>query len=214
MERKIYLKEKSVIILLALIFSVGVIGHTISYTREIMLILTPFTLVLTSTTVFLSFFNRVNKNFYYWFSLTFLVTFLLEAIGVKTGLIFGNYSYGNVLGPKLLSVPLLIGVNWALIILGATIIAASITKNKIILPSLAGFLAVTFDFVLEPVALGLNYWSWEGGNIPIQNYLAWFVIGTLSAILFLLMKVKINDDVPKYYFLLQFLFFIALYLIL
>ena len=148
------------------------------------------------------------------FSLTLLVTFLLEAIGVKTGLIFGNYSYGNVLGPKLLSVPLLIGVNWALIILGATIIAASITKNKIILPSLAGFLAVTFDFVLEPVALGLNYWSWEGGNIPIQNYLAWFVIGTLSAILFLLMKVKINDDVPKYYFLLQFLFFIALYLIL
>jgi len=47
----------------------------------------------------------------------------------------------------MLSVPLLIGVNWALIILGATIIAASINKNKIILPLLAGFLAVAFDFV-------------------------------------------------------------------
>ena len=214
MEGKIYLKEKSVIILLMLIFLVGIIGHTISLTRETMLHLTPFTLIITSLAVFITFFNRVNKNFYYWFVITFALTFILEAIGVKTGLIFGSYNYGNVLGPKLLDVPFLIGINWALIILGATIIAASISKNKILLPLITGLLAVTFDLVLEPVAIGLNYWSWAGGDVPIQNYVAWFVIGTLSAIMFLLMKVKINDEVPKYYFLLQFLFFIALYLIL
>ena len=211
MEGKIYIKEKSVIILLMLIFSVGIIGHTISFTRNIMLLLTPFTLSLTSVVVFFTFFNRVNRNFYYWFVLTFILTFLLEAVGVKTGMIFGSYSYGNVLGPKLLEVPLLIGINWALIILGTTIISSKLTKNKVLLPLFAGLLAVAFDFILEPVAIGLNYWSWEGGNIPLQNYFAWFVIGTFSAILFTLLKVRINDEVPGYYFIMQFLFFIALF---
>jgi putative membrane protein len=211
MEGKIYIKEKSVIILLMLIFSVGIIGHTISFTRNIMLLLTPFTLSLTSVVVFFTFFNRVNRNFYYWFVLTFILTFLLEAVGVKTGIIFGSYSYGNVLGPKLLEVPLLIGINWALIILGTTIISSRLTKSKILLPLFAGLLAVAFDFILEPVAIGLNYWSWEGGKIPLQNYLAWFVIGTFSAILFTLLKVRINDEVPGYYFIMQFLFFIALF---
>ena len=214
MEGKIYIKEKSVIILLMLIFSVGIIGHTISYTRDIMRFLTPFTLSLTSVVVFFTFFNRVNKNFFYWFFLTFVSTFILEVIGIKTGLIFGSYTYGNVLGPHLLDVPLLIGINWALIILGAILISAKLTKNKILMPLLAGLFAVTFDLVLEPVAIKLNYWNWEGGNIPFQNYIAWFVIGTIASILFSLMSVKVNDEVPKYYFIAQFLFFVALYLIL
>jgi putative membrane protein len=214
MEGKVYLKEKSVTILLMLIFIVGIIGHTIEYTREIMLILTPPTLIITSLAVFFTFFHRVNKNFYYWFFLTFVSTFILEAVGVKTGLIFGSYTYGNVLGPHLLDVPVLIGINWALIIIGAILISAKLTKNRILMPLLAGLFAVTFDLVLEPVAIKLNYWNWEGGNIPVQNYIAWFVIGTISAVLFSLMRVKVNDEVPKYYFITQFLFFVALYLIL
>jgi putative membrane protein len=213
MEGKIYLKEKSVIILLILIFAVGIIGHTFSYTREIMLVLTPFTLIITSSAVFFTFFHRVNKNFFYWFFLTFVSTFILEVVGVKTGLIFGSYTYGNVLGPQLMDVPVLIGINWALIILGAILISAKLTKHKILRPLLAGLFAVTFDLVLEPVAIKLNYWNWEGGNIPVQNYIAWFVIGTVSAALFSLLKVKVNNEVPKYYFIAQFLFFVALYLI-
>jgi putative membrane protein len=89
-----------------------------------------------------------------------------------------------------------------------------LTKNKILLPSFAGLLALAFDFILEPVATELNYWSWEEGNIPVQNYIAWFVIGTFSAVLFILLKVRINDEVPGYYFIMQFLFFLALFLIL
>jgi putative membrane protein len=213
-ERKIYLKEKPVIILLMLIFCVGIIGHTISNSREIMLFLTPFTLIITSFVVFITFFHRTNRNFYYWFFIILIFTFILEAIGVKTGLIFGSYSYGKVLGPQLFSVPFIIGINWALIILGATIISASLTRNKFLLPLFAGLFAFIFDLVLEPVAVELDYWRWEGGKIPIQNYISWFLIGALSAVLFNFMRVKISDDVPKYYFIMQFLFFAALYLIL
>ena len=29
---------------------------------------------------------------------------------------------------------------------------------------------------LEPVAIRLDMWSWAGGNPPLQNYIAWFVV--------------------------------------
>jgi uncharacterized membrane protein len=41
---------------------------------------------------------------------------------------------------------------------------------------LAAILAVVFDYVLEPVAINLNYWQWAYNIIPLQNYLAWFLI--------------------------------------
>jgi hypothetical protein len=38
-----------------------------------------------------------------------------------------------------------------------------------------------FDWIMEPVAIRLDYWTWAGGDIPMQNYFAWFVIATVSA---------------------------------
>ena len=33
-----------------------------------------------------------------------------------------------------------------------------------------------FDILMEPAAMALNYWNWENGVVPFQNYLAWFVL--------------------------------------
>jgi uncharacterized membrane protein len=50
---------------------------------------------------------------------------------------------------------------------------------------LAGFLTVLLDVALEPMASGLaRYWLWEGGIIPLQNYLSWFVF-TVAVVLLL-----------------------------
>src|SRR5210317_2015499 len=45
--------------------------------------------------------------------------FAVELIGVQTGLLFGEYAYGSALGPKLMGVPLIIGVNWLAIVLAS-----------------------------------------------------------------------------------------------
>ena len=45
-----------------------------------------------------------------------------EAVGVRTGAIFGAYSYGDVLGARLLAVPPVIGFNWTLTLLGALLL--------------------------------------------------------------------------------------------
>ena len=67
---------------------------------------TPYTLLL-SCFVFLIHSPLADKKFLIaFFSIAFL-GFIIEVIGVKTGLIFGKYSYGNGLGFKLLDVPII-----------------------------------------------------------------------------------------------------------
>ena len=40
---------------------------------------------------------------------------------------------------------------------------------------LAGLLCTLMDFVIEPIAIKYDFWSWEGNEIPLFNYLTWFV---------------------------------------
>src|SRR6056297_2721763 len=46
-----------------------------------------------------------------------LIGTVAEAIGVQTGIIFGEYIYGSVLGPKIFDTPLMVGVMWALVMI-------------------------------------------------------------------------------------------------
>ena len=41
---------------------------------------------------------------------------------------------------------------------------------------LTALLMVVFDFVMEPAAVKLRYWTWQDGIIPLQNYIAWFLV--------------------------------------
>ena len=40
-------------------------------------------------------------------------------------------------------------------------------------------IATCFDFILEPVAVKLHFWSWNNGQIPLFNYICWFTISTV-----------------------------------
>ena len=35
---------------------------------------------------------------------------------------------------------------------------------------------VLLDVMIEPVAIRLDFWHWQAGDIPTQNYLMWFVV--------------------------------------
>jgi putative membrane protein len=35
---------------------------------------------------------------------------------------------------------------------------------------------VLLDLMIEPVAIRLDFWHWQGGSIPIQNYIMWFLV--------------------------------------
>lgn len=211
MERKKTLKLNKEEIFLYLIYTVGVIGHLTNALLEYMKLLTPFTLLLTGGVVFFSTIKNSKNNFIIWAIVTYIITFSLEVIGVKSGIIFGSYWYGETLGTKFLNVPLIIGFNWIMVILGAILLAENIFKNKILITITASLLSTTFDFFLEPTAIKLGYWNWTDISVPLQNYFAWFIISLLFTILYFKMGVKVKTDLPIKFFLTQFIFFIILF---
>jgi putative membrane protein len=210
MEGKENIVEKYSLHFLVIMYSVGVIGHNIESLLPLMQILTPFTLLLTGGVVFYNTLKHSDKRIILWCVGTYFVTFLLEVIGVKTGLIFGGYNYGDVLGFKILDTPLIIGLNWMFIILGVVLLVDKFFENVIVSVFFTGFIAVLFDYILEPVAINLGYWNWDNIEVPFQNYVAWFIIAVLAAVFFKLLKIEVRSPIPVQYFFVQLIFFLIL----
>jgi putative membrane protein len=201
--------------ILYILFAVGLISHAVPALLPLMLLFTPWTLLLSSILLFAPIFKEKNPFFLIWFVLTYTLTFLLEALGVATGKVFGPYHYGDVLGLQLLDVPLIIGINWVFVVLGAIRISASLLKGerpitKLMRALLAALLTTAFDFLLEPAAINLGYWTWHGDGIPLQNYVAWFSISLATALLFQVLAVDVKSKIPVHFFLIQTIFFLML----
>jgi putative membrane protein len=169
-----------------------------------------------------------NKYFLLFAVTTFVVGFAAEVIGVNTGLLFGDYAYGKVLGVKWLQVPLLIGLNWFIILycsgisthtlLMKTINAISAQNHQppMALKALSVIidgvmLAVVFDWLMEPVAVKLGFWHWNGdGSIPLYNYTCWFVISAALLTLFHLCPFSKQNKFAVNLLLIQVMFFLLL----
>ncbi|TNE70232.1 carotenoid biosynthesis protein [bacterium] len=178
-------KEWYVIIALYVLLIFGALWHILGMFETAMEWLTPLVMLITGLVPIASFPKYLLKKTYTWFGITALITIVIEIIGVKTGVIFGNYYYTEYLYPRVFSVPLVIGVAWAGACLGsiglAQIYGRFSSMNTIIQALFIGYLMMLFDGFLEPVAIKLGYWKWLGGEIPIQNYIAWWIIGALVA---------------------------------
>ena len=172
---------------------------------------TPYTLLLTCF-VFLIHSPLADKKFgIAFFSIAFL-GFIIEVIGVKTGLIFGKYSYGNGLGIKLLDVPLIISINWAMLICAGIRIVSSIFANKIKVLVVAALLVTGIDLLIEQVAPKLNFWQFEGGLPGIHNYLGWIGVAFFISYFFYPTIIKGNRTVSLLILILQIIFFTSLYI--
>jgi putative membrane protein len=210
METKKIITSNKEIVFLYIIFFVGIIGHLYDPLQNLMLLLTPATLFLTGLIVLFYSYKTSTNKFLLWAAFTYVITFILEVIGVKTGLIFGEYNYGSTLGIKIFDVPLIIGFNWVFVILGSISISRLMTSNVFLSAIISAFIAFVFDLILEPIAIKLDYWTWTESIIPIQNYLAWFVIALISALGFSYLKVKVISKISLHYILVQFVFFVIL----
>ncbi|MBN1834852.1 MAG: carotenoid biosynthesis protein [Spirochaetales bacterium] len=207
-------RELYLAVLMIVMFSVGFLGHSLPATLPWMLALTPYFLFVFGVLALLPVLLEKNTSLYLWAAIVLVATFLIEALGTATGRIFGPYTYGATLAPKLLKVPVVIAFNWVLVILGALILARMITRKPVPAAVLGAALAAGFDLLLEPTAMRLDYWSWTGVNspagIPVQNYVAWFVIALASGLPFTLLRIPARSRVPAAYFLIQAAFFGAL----
>lgn len=199
---------------LAVIFGGGIIAHLSQTLFPFSIKITEYLLFAINTGVMLHLFLRFpSKRLSIYSGILLLATFLLEVIGVHTGIVFGSYKYGEVLGVKAWGVPLIITLNWLLLIISANVLAGDMTGKKVIRIFLAPILIVLFDLVMEPVAMQLNYWDWHNHTIPFKNYASWFIIALLFSVLYNVYAVTVKSLVLKAYFITQFVFFLFLHLL-
>ncbi len=109
-----------------------------------------------------------------------IVGYLVEILGVFTGIPFGGYEYTQAFAPLLFEVPLVMIAAWLVL---AAYIAALL--GPVLGRGLRGILltaaALTLiDFVLDPVAAGpMELWRWDAPGvyfgIPWSNFAGWYV---------------------------------------
>lgn len=209
-----------------LFHSIGLVG-LLFFDKYFFLAATPFNLLLSFA---LLIWTQTEKNisFFLFLLICFTVGISVEIIGTNSGILFGEYTYGNVLGFKIRNVPVLIGINWFIIIYCSGIsihtllmkainrIAADNSKPPLALKALSvivdgATLAVFFDWLMEPIAVKLGYWVWNGdGTIPLFNYICWFVISLLLLAAFHFAKFSKQNKFAVNLLLTQMMFFLLL----
>lgn len=197
---------------IAILFHViGLLGIAVFKSERISLT-TPFHLLLMFGLLVFSY-NSNRGVFIKWAIVAYLCGFWAEWVGVHTGWLFGSYSYSDVLGTKWLEIPLIIGVNWIVVIAGAIAIANRVTKNKWRMPICAATIATAYDWLLEPVAIRLEYWQWAGDEVPMYNYISWWLVSLFPTIIWQKMELQPNQFSLNL-LIVQALFFIALRVLL
>ena len=135
---------------------------------------------LAIATALLLWLNR--PQWHWWWLAAPALGFGAEVIGVQTGWLFGAYSYGSGLGPRLAGVPLLLGPLWLMMLWGSwSLVSSSRTlqaKPHATRVLLAATAMTALDGLIEPVAIRAGWWSWANdlGAVPWTNYASWFGI--------------------------------------
>jgi len=222
-----YQRKTNIALFLAILFHVcGLIGILFTPYKEWFINNTSVNLLLMGVLLIITQKER-PASFWIFVLLCFTLGMIAEMIGVNTGYLFGNYTYGNVLGPKLYGVPWLIAVNWFIIIFCAGNIIYRLNEwlykklSAQMRPSFivqvfsfvidASLLATFFDWVLEPSAIRLGYWQWiPADEIPLFNFACWFIVSAILLTAFRLLKFNKDNQFAIHLFIIQVLFFLIL----
>lgn len=188
-------------------YIIGTVGFLIPNTHNLFLKLIPIALLVNFIILFSFHKHKINFKTIFVFTLIFALGLIVEIIGVKTKIIFGNYYYGNSLGLKLFEVPLLIGVNWVFMVYTSTSIIERHKLNVFLKILISSIVMVLYDAVLELVAPNLDMWYWITKYAPLKNFAAWFMLALLFNSLIKIFKIKTNNKLSFILLLCQFLFF-------
>jgi bisanhydrobacterioruberin hydratase len=208
-----------------LFHTVGLVGILV-FKSDFITRSTPFNLLLMFALVL---WTQEEKNsfFFVFLAAVFVTGVAVEIIGVNTQLLFGEYSYGTVLGYKLKEVPLMIGINWFI-----TIYCCGISIHTLLMKAIekmeaesasppmrlkalsvivdGATLAVFFDWLMEPAAVKLGFWQWKDGEIPLYNYICWLGVSMLLLALFHFCKFSKRNKFAVHLLLIQAMFFLIL----
>lgn len=189
---------------------VGLIGFLNPKLSTLFLTFVPFHLLLMLILLLINQ-KEFTKNFWFVAAFIFFAGIFVEIVGVATGMIFGIYAYGETLGYKIINVPIIIGVNWLILIVAIGAVLEKITQLNNNLKSVFGAIILTLmDVLIEPVAIKYDYWHWQNNLVPFQNYFGWFLISFLFLKFYHQIAFDKTNKVAGLLLITQALFFIIL----
>ena len=162
------------ILWVTLVHFFGIIG--VYFLPDWFLPATPLVILVSAIVVILRY-EKYRQSRIVAFIVIALLAYLIEVYGVQTGNLFGTYTYGNNLGWKLFGVPIIIGVNWAALLMVSQQLTTHYIgiNNRFFSAVSVGVLMTMFDLLLEVLAPQFEFWSFTHLNYaPLQNFIGWF----------------------------------------
>lgn len=194
------------ILILVILYCVGTYAFLTDWTEVIQL--TPVNLLISLILLLIASRQDMDTKFLLYCAVAYGVGYSIELLGTQTGFPFGAYTYHHVLGLKLWDTPLLIGVNWLLLLLATRAIIDRFIDVNIWLGSIIGAsLMVILDILIEPVAIRFDFWTWDLDSIPLSNYISWWIIAFFLHLLQRILIQKYASPVAVALFIIQLLFF-------
>ncbi len=207
-----YIVNKGLPITFIVFYCVGLALYFTPFTRNLFIVITPFTLVLVSIAVFSHHKEWDTKTIAVLASI-FIVSIVIEIIGVTTGKLFGVYEYGRGLGVKIADVPVIIGLNWVFLTYASNGIISKYTSKNMLIIVGAALLMVGYDILLEKVAPLMDMWMFLKNDPPINNYIFWFLLALIFNWFIQRLRVNTNNRPARWLFFVQFGFFIILFIL-
>lgn len=203
-------KQPVSVFLIWLVTLSGMIGIALGH-GDWFLPKTPFNLLLAAVLLLWNFpWDRKIQPLLVWLAV-FIIGMTVEILGVNYGLFFGDYHYGKNMGPLFLGVPWTIGINWTVLTFLSAYISQQWVNNRWMACLSGAVLMVGLDFFIEPIAPLFDYWHWDLGHAPLQNFIAWFVVAFFLQNLVYKLIPKRSTVFPYHHFSSQILFFAFFY---
>jgi uncharacterized membrane protein len=191
---------------LTLAYVAGIVGLQLPMLADYFRPLSPLTLI-SSLVVLLLYHADWRPSFYLYIAVALLTGYFIEVAGVHSGAIFGRYAYGWGLGGKVWAVPPVIGINWLTLSYCCGSVCDQLRVPVWLKVVAASTLMVTLDVFIEPVAVALDFWTWFGQPVPLQNYIAWWLVSAVLFSLWYFLPFRKYNRLAKWLLALQFLFF-------
>lgn len=207
-----YLLQKvaAVKIFILVIYLVGLAGLLMPASHRYFCQLTPLTLLLTTFLLALYHPRKFTWKILAVFGAIYLLGFAIEVAGVKSGIPFGEYRYKDCLGFKLFDTPLIIGLNWLTLVYLSSSVLEKYNIPGILKVLMASLAMLLYDFLLEIVAPKMGMWEWSGGEVPLRNYLAWFMLALMFHGMIKVTAIRTENRLSVTVLSVQFVFFALL----
>ncbi len=116
-----------------------------------------------------------------------VLALLIETSAIVTGFPYGHFGYSELLGFRLFGyTPWTVALGWTPLVLAVYAVVRRTIGNVILRIVAVAVLLVVFDLVIDPGAVKIGFWRYEGGGpfygVPYSNFKGWLFSGAVAAV--------------------------------